>query len=197
MRPTYAIQVRPKVPEALQPLSRLAENLWFAWNPEAVELFQRLDPDLWSATGHNPLAMLGRVSQKRLEDLAHDPGFVAQMERVFGQYEAYMGETGCPFLGQRASESLKIAYFSAEYGLADCLPIYSGGLGMLSGDHLKSASDLNLPPGGGGSGLFHRVFQPIPQSGRLAAGGSIAPTTSGTCPWSWSPTTRGRRSSSR
>ena len=145
MRPTYAIQVKPKLPPVLEPLNQLAENLWFCWNPEAVELFQRMDADLWSQTQHNPVAVLNRVSQKRLEHLDQDQGFVAQMERVGSQLEAYTGETGCPFLGQRAPEGFRIAYFSAEYGLADCLPIYSGGLGMLSGDHLKSASDLNLP----------------------------------------------------
>ncbi|KMY68557.1 alpha-glucan phosphorylase [Desulfocarbo indianensis] len=145
MRPTLSFQVRPKLPKQLTPLTELCHNLWFSWSPEAVELFQRIDSRLWPKARHNPVALLNQVSQKRLESLAKDSGFVAQMERVHGQLKGYLGAEGCPFLGDRTPPDFKVAYFSAEYGLADCLPIYSGGLGMLSGDHLKSASNLNVP----------------------------------------------------
>jgi starch phosphorylase len=145
VRPTLSYQVKPRLPEQLGPLSELAHNLWFSWSPEAVELFQRIDSQLWPRVHHNPVALLNQVSQQRLESLAHDSGFVAQMDRVYGHLKGYLAAEGCAFLGERTPEDFKIAYFSAEYGLADCLPIYSGGLGMLSGDHLKSASNLNVP----------------------------------------------------
>jgi starch phosphorylase len=143
--PTLSFQVNPKLPEQLLPLARLADNLWFSWNPEAVEIFQRMDAVLWSQVAHNPRSMLNQIGQDRLVSLAKDAGFVAQLERVAGQMANYLNSEGCPFLAGRAPENMQIAYFSAEYGLADCLPIYSGGLGILSGDHLKSASNLNLP----------------------------------------------------
>ena len=145
MQPTLSFQVHPHLPPLLDNLNRLAGNLWFTWNPEAVELFQRVDPVLWSDVAHNPRALLNRISQERLDALARDNGFVAQLERVADLMDSYLGAEGCPFLAGRAPDDLKIAYFSAEYGLSDCLPVYSGGLGMLSGDHLKSASNLNLP----------------------------------------------------
>jgi len=145
VRPTLSFQVKPRLPKQLKPLNELAHNLWFSWSPEAVELFQRIDSRLWPQVQHNPVALLNHVSQKRLEALSKDSGFVAQMERVYAQLQGYLGAEGCPFLGDRTPADFKIAYFSAEYGLADCLPIYSGGLGMLSGDHLKSASNLNVP----------------------------------------------------
>lgn len=145
MQPTLSFQVHPHLPAQLENLNRLAGNLWFTWNPEAVELFQRIDSVVWSDVSHNPRALLNQISQERLDALARDNGFVAQLERVVDLMDSYLSAEGCPFLGDRAPKDLKIAYFSAEYGLSDCLPIYSGGLGMLSGDHLKSASNLNLP----------------------------------------------------
>ncbi|MGD9125195.1 MAG: DUF3417 domain-containing protein, partial [Desulfarculaceae bacterium] len=145
MRPTLSFQVRPKLPPRLAPLKELSYNLWFSWHPEAIELFQRLDSSLWAEVQHNPVAMLNRVNQQRLETLAQDGGFVAELDRVATNLQTYLDSEGCPFLGGRSPGDFRIAYFSAEYGLSDCLPIYSGGLGMLSGDHLKSASDLNLP----------------------------------------------------
>ncbi|MEW5912537.1 MAG: alpha-glucan family phosphorylase [Thermodesulfobacteriota bacterium] len=145
MRPSLSFQVRPDLPEALKPLSELAGNLWFCWHAEAVELFQRVDQPLWSQVQHNPVALLNSVSQERLQDLAGDSGFLAQLERLVGHLRSYLGVKGCPFLGERAPKGFTVAYFSAEYGLTECLAIYSGGLGVLSGDHLKSASNLNLP----------------------------------------------------
>ncbi|MCF8033326.1 MAG: alpha-glucan family phosphorylase [Desulfarculaceae bacterium] len=148
MRPSLTFTIKPNLPQVLAPLAELAGNLWFSWHAEAVDLWQRVDHHLWSQLKHNPVAMLNQVSQERLEALANDSGFLAQMERVADQMRGYLGAERCAFLNGRAPENLSIAYFSAEYGLADCLPLYSGGLGILSGDHLKSASDLNLPLAG-------------------------------------------------
>ena len=164
MRPTLSFQVKPRLPQPLTPLARLSMNLWFTWNPEAVELFQRIDNRLWSRVHHNPVELLNRVSQERLDTLAADSGFLAQMERVAENMRTYLEARGCPFLGRRIPEDFRVAYFSAEFGLADCLPIYSGGLGVLAGDHLKSASNLNLPLVGIGlayrQGYFTQYLNP-------------------------------------
>ncbi len=164
MRPSLSFQIKPDLPQPLKPLEELAGNLWFSWHAEAVELFQRLDLETWDRVNHNPMALLNQLSQERLKALAADSGFLAQLERVAGHLRAYLAAESCPFLGQRAPEKFKIAYFSAEYGLGECLPIYSGGLGVLSGDHLKSASDLNLPLVGVGlaygQGYFTQYLDP-------------------------------------
>jgi starch phosphorylase len=148
----------------LAPLAELAGNLWFCWHAEAVDLWQRVDHHLWPRLGHNPVALLNQVSQQRLEALAQDSGFLAQLERVADQMRGYLAADKCTFLNGRAPDNFKVAYFSAEYGLADCLPLYSGGLGVLSGDHLKSASDLNLPLVGVGlaygQGYFTQYLNP-------------------------------------
>lgn len=145
MRPSLTFQIKPDLPESLAPLAEIAANLWFSWHAGAIDLMQRVDHHLWREVNHNPVALLNQISQERLETLAEDSGFLAQMDRVVETMRAYLGATKCAFLNGRAPEGLKIAYFSAEYGLTDCLSLYSGGLGVLSGDHLKSASDLNLP----------------------------------------------------
>ncbi|MFH2127963.1 MAG: alpha-glucan family phosphorylase [Pseudomonadota bacterium] len=145
MRPSLTFQIKPDLPAPLAPLAEIAANLWFSWHAEAVDLMQRVDHHLWREVCHNPVALLNQTSQERLEALSQDSGFLAQLERVAELMNAYLDATKCTFLNGRAPDGLKIAYFSAEYGLADCLSLYSGGLGVLSGDHLKSASDLNLP----------------------------------------------------
>ncbi|KIX10739.1 alpha-glucan family phosphorylase [Dethiosulfatarculus sandiegensis] len=164
MKPTLMFKIKPNLPPLLEPLRSISGNLWFSWHSEAVELFQRLGGALWAELNHNPTALLNQLSQARLEELARDNGFVAEVERVAGQLAAYQDVQNCPFLGNEVPDFFKVAYFSAEYGLADCLPIYSGGLGMLSGDHLKSASDLNLPLIGVGlaygQGYFNQYLNP-------------------------------------
>jgi len=142
---TFTVSLR--LPDNLKPLLELAYNIWFAWNPEVIALFRRLDRRLWEETGHNPVLMLTRLSYKRIQDLSQDEAFLAYMHRVYNEFKSYL-ET--PYFGEflEAKEIKKdflVAYFSAEFGLTDCLPIYSGGLGILAGDYLKSASDLNLP----------------------------------------------------
>jgi len=143
--PIKTIDVRPRVPEKLRPLYELSYNLYFAWNYDTEELFRRINPDLWEVVRKNPVEFLGRIKQEELESLISDDGFMAQMERVKGEFDRYMSEKLNVSEFGKAGRPFIVAYFTAECGVADCLPIYSGGLGILSGDHLKSASDLNLP----------------------------------------------------
>ncbi|MCU0236572.1 MAG: alpha-glucan family phosphorylase [Acidobacteria bacterium] len=133
-------KVVPDLPEKLKPLLDIAANLWLTWNPEAIKLFITLDGDLWEKNQHNPVRMLGEISQEKLDDLARDEGFLSEVQRVGDQLDQYLHVLRSINHEHKAS----IAYFSAEYGLSDTLPIYSGGLGILSGDHVKAASDLNL-----------------------------------------------------
>ena len=143
--PIKILDVKPRIPETLQGIKDLSENLWFVWDHDARELFRRMDPELWDETRRNPVELLSRLSQKRLEDLARDEGFLAQMARVRQEFDRYMSEKADFSVFGGGKQPFLVAYFTAECGLGDCLPIYSGGLGILSGDHLKSASDLNLP----------------------------------------------------
>jgi len=137
--------VTPQLPEPLARLRNIVGNLWWCWDHDAISLVRRIDPDLWESSGHNPVAMLSLVSQERLGELAGDDGFLAHYERILQVFDEYMGsETWCSRC-YGDDLQLDIAYFSAEFGITECLPIYSGGLGMLAGDHLKSASDLGLP----------------------------------------------------
>ena len=145
MRTIIDFHVQPSLPEQLTRLKELAYNIWWSWNPEALELFRRVDENLWEKTNHNPALMLGTVSQETLGELASDTSFLEFLDRVYIDFKLYMssenwyshnfGETNAPV----------VAYFSMEFGLSECLPVYSGGLGVLSGDHLKSTSDLGIP----------------------------------------------------
>ncbi len=137
--------VIPSLPEKLEPLREIAYNVQWAWNQDAHELFWRLDRDLWESTSHNPVMMLGKISQKKLNDMAEDDGFVSHLNRVYLQLNIYLQDTTWYQKKYGEAESPFIAYFSAEFGLTECLQIYSGGLGVLAGDHLKSASDLGIP----------------------------------------------------
>src|SRR5436189_6160447 len=161
-RPLRTFTIVPAVPPALNRLRELALNLRWSWDREMIDLFRRLDPDLWESSAHNPILMLGAIRQERLNEAAGDDGFVAQYRRVCERLDAYLGradhngETSFhPWFPRTYPHSdVGIAYFSAEFGLSECLAIYSGGLGVLSGDHLKSASDLGVPLVG--IGLFYR-----------------------------------------
>jgi glycogen phosphorylase len=148
MKPKYKFNVTPSLPSRLETLRKLAYNIHWDWNVETRDLFRRLDADLWEKSKHNPAKMLGVVSQSRLQELAEDEGFIAHMERAESQLDSYLQERTW-YRKHRNSENVNnnecFAYFCAEYGLTHCLPIYSGGLGVLAGDHLKSASDLGLP----------------------------------------------------
>ena len=146
MQPIRTFNVSPSLPKPLEPLRKLAYNLHWDWNVETKDLFRRLDRDLWESSRHNPVLMLGTISQARLQEVAEDEGFLAQMERASRQLDDYLKErTWYRKHRDKGEKTECYAYFCAEYGLTDCLPIYSGGLGVLAGDHLKSASDLGLP----------------------------------------------------
>src|SRR5580658_5312599 len=124
-------QVFPEVPEALQPLLEMANNLWWVWHPDAMELFRRLDRDLWEEVYHNPVKLLGIIDQKRLTDAANNDGYLAQLNRVSEAFKYHLKETG--WYGkthptEAGKNPLLVAYFSAEFGLHESLPVYSGGL---------------------------------------------------------------------
>lgn len=143
MKAKKNFRVVPRLPANLETLRNLAYNVVFSWHSEIRDLFKRIDPRLWSDTGHNPVVLLGLVSQSRLNELANDPGFVTQLDVVNRDMDRYLQSPRQAQFG--IAESFLVGYFSAEFGLTSCLPIYSGGLGILAGDHIKSASDLNLP----------------------------------------------------
>src|SRR5208337_2589409 len=160
---THFFTVFAKIPERLKPLEELAYNLWFSWNVEAAELFQRLDPNLWDETRHNPVLLLSRLNADRLDEVESDGAFLASMVRVYEDFQGYLARPHFTDYHPLRPKSL-IAYFSAEYGLTECLPFFHGGLGVLAADHLKSASDLNLPMVGIGLlyqyGAFRQVLTP-------------------------------------
>jgi len=137
--------VLPTLPEPLKALEQLAGNLYWSWHPPCIELFRRIDARLWEATGHNPVKMIAMVSQERIEQLAQNQGFVSELQRISERLRLYLESPSWfeKVTGQKNKPV--IAYFSAEFGLHECLPLYAGGLGVLAGDHLKSASDLALP----------------------------------------------------
>ncbi len=138
--------VVPKLPPKLERLRALAHNLWWCLDPEGIDIFFRIDRNLWEQTNQNPVSVLGQVSQHRFEELAKDDGFLAQLDRVYARLEEYMGN-GKTWHEKNPSapEGFGVAYLSAEFGLHESVSVYSGGLGLLAGDHLKSASDLGLP----------------------------------------------------
>jgi len=143
---SFSLRLCPKVPDSLSRLEEIASDLWFAWNSTARALFRQLDEDLWTICGHNPKAFLKRVNQERLDELAKDRSFLAQYHGVISDFDAYKSDEHQWFSDTFGdADDHHIAYFSAEFGIHESLPIYSGGLGILAGDHCKSASDLGLP----------------------------------------------------
>jgi starch phosphorylase len=154
--------VRPDIPAELQKLEDLARNLWYSWNWEAVQLFIRLNPALWERSYQNPVLMLGLLPQEDLEAAARDESFVANLERVHRNFTDYLAAPTWFQEHHPDRAGFLTAYFSCEFGIDEGLPIYSGGLGILSGDHLKSASDLGIPLVGVGllyqKGYFRQVL---------------------------------------
>lgn len=152
--------IRPSLPEKLQPLNDIAYNMWWTWHPDAINLLRRMDRDMWDKYYHNPVKVLGSVSQERLHELETDEGFLTHLDRVKLELDDYMkggtwfDDTNC-LSWQKENH---IAYFSMEFGLDECLQIYSGGLGVLAGDHLKSASDLGVPVVALGLAYTHGYF---------------------------------------
>ncbi|MDR2258638.1 MAG: alpha-glucan family phosphorylase, partial [Treponema sp.] len=142
--------VKPKLPSVLKPLEEIANNLWLSWNFDAVQLFIRLDYDIWLQSQQSPVRTLGMVSQERLAEAAGDDSYLAALKEVHERFQRYKkGETW-----YKGSRKDVVAYFSMEYGMDVSLPIYSGGLGILSGDHMKTSSDMGLPLVG--IGLLYR-----------------------------------------
>jgi starch phosphorylase len=141
----YVLEVQPELPARLARLNEIANNLWYSWDRPTRTLFARLHPRLWDAVGHNPKAFLKRVDERRLREAADDPVYLGNLNRVLSNYDTYHNEP----LRQNGSEWLRqgdlVAYFCAEFGLHESFPIYSGGLGILAGDHCKAASDMALP----------------------------------------------------
>lgn len=144
--PTYhTFNVIPNLPPALEPLREMVFNVWWTWEPSARRLFRHLDPELWHRTNHNPVRMLQLSRQTRLEEVAKDDDFLRELKEVHDAFRAYLarkdtyGKTG-----KGSAIKTPVAYFSAEFGFHESIPNYSGGLGILAGDHCKSASDLDL-----------------------------------------------------
>src|SRR6267154_5221061 len=144
--PTFqTYNVTPILPATLEPLREMSFNLWWTWEPSARRLFRHLDHELWDRTNHNPIRMLQLSRQSRLEELSQDKNFLRELKQVFEEFEKYLGRHDT-YGKTGAGSAIKnpIAYFSAEFGFHESVPNYSGGLGILAGDHCKSASDLDL-----------------------------------------------------
>ena len=140
------VTVVPQLPEKISRLTEIANNLWWSWNTEFLKLFQMIDIDLWENVGKNPIKFLKLVNQSKIEEISENSEFLKQYNRVVENFDNYMNSKDTWFNKKYPNNKNDlIAYFSAEYGLDEVVPIYSGGLGILSGDHLKSASDLGLP----------------------------------------------------
>jgi len=137
--------VLPVLPEPLKDLDFIARNLFWSWNPEFVDLFKRIDSSLWAASGHNPIKFLSTISQELLEAMAENQGFVCELQRAVEKLKLYLGKPTWFEKVCSTSDNPVIAYFSAEFGIHESLSFYAGGLGVLAGDHLKSASDLGVP----------------------------------------------------
>ncbi|HZQ87712.1 MAG TPA: alpha-glucan family phosphorylase [Acidimicrobiales bacterium] len=153
MRALRTFTVRPKLPEALHPLHELAMNLAWSWDERTRDLFRWVDPATWEVTGHDPVRLLGLVGRERLDALAADPAFLAFLDEVHADLDRAL--TAPRWFQSRDGSPLRaVAYFSPEFGIAEALPQYSGGLGVLAGDHLKAASGLGIPLVG--VGLFYR-----------------------------------------
>ena len=159
-------ELSDKLPEKIGQIKDLAYNLWWSWNPEARELFRRLDYPLWSKSEHNPVQMLNEMTADHLNEAAQDSLFFRHYNKVMIAFNREI-ENGDTWFKNKYPELIEknIAYFSAEFGIHNSLPIYSGGLGILSGDHAKEASDLGIPLLGVGfmypQGYFASKYLPM------------------------------------
>ncbi|MEF2143998.1 MAG: alpha-glucan family phosphorylase [Desulfovibrionaceae bacterium] len=165
MRPLKSFSAVPRLPEGLAPLWDLAYNCWFAWTHEIANIFSTIDHPLWATCRENPVAFLNRVPQHVLQGLAQDDFFLQRLDEAHQSLKTYLAKEGSSTIFRGLEQGKPaVGYFSLEYGIAACLPIYSGGLGILAGDHLKSASDLNLPLVGMGlcyrEGYFRQYMTP-------------------------------------
>ena len=157
------VTVVPKLPKRIEKLADISNNLWWSWNTELLRLFQEIDVNLWEKVKKNPVKFLKLVSQDKLIKASEEPNFLRKYDKVVENFEGYMNSKDTWFKNNYPNNKKDlIAYFSAEYGLDEIIPIYSGGLGILSGDHVKSASDLDIPFVAVGllykNGYFHHKF---------------------------------------
>lgn len=140
-----SFNVIPHLPAQLKPLDEMSRNLWFSWHWSAVKLFIGLNPEQWEKSYQNPVWMLGTLHLSELERVGADPIFLKNLDGVYNRFKQYLARP--TWFNQKYTQEgqVQVAYFSCEFGIEECLPIYSGGLGLLSGDHLKSSSDLGIP----------------------------------------------------
>ncbi|MBD2495188.1 alpha-glucan family phosphorylase [Nostoc sp. FACHB-280] len=153
---TASLHLSEKMPFPLKRLADLAYNYWWSWSSDRISLFQTIDPQEWELCGHNPVAILESASYERLTQLAEDPLYLKQISALVREFDQYMAQqdTWVSRVAPQVSAEHPIAYFCAEFGIHESLPVYSGGLGILAGDHLKSSSDLGVPMVG--VGLLYR-----------------------------------------
>jgi len=155
---SHAFEVTRELPDALAPLKRLAANYWWTWDHGTRELFRSIDKEAWDASEHNPVLFLNGLSQARLAKLSQDAFFITRLSQSAQRLESYLSsETWFDRTYPDLSKDTTVAYFCAEFGISEGLPIYSGGLGILAGDHLKAASDLGIPLVGVGL-LYNRGY---------------------------------------
>jgi glycogen phosphorylase len=159
MRALRSFTVRPSLPPALSSLETLAMNLRWSWDEQTRDLFRWVDPEKWDASIHDPVRLLGLVTRDRLDTLARDPGFMRYLDEVHTELSGYLSKPRWFQARQADSQLRSVAYFSPEFGIAEALPQYSGGLGVLAGDHLKACSDLGVPLVGVGLFYRHGYFQ--------------------------------------
>ena len=159
MRAIRRFTVQPVLPEALSALGELAGNLRWSWHPETQDVFAAVDPVAWENVGHDPVKLLGAVGSERLEELAGDRDFLARLEAARLDLASYLSEDRWYQRTADPAAPRAIGYFSPEFGITAVLPQYSGGLGILAGDHLKSASDLGVPIVGVGLLYRHGYFR--------------------------------------
>jgi glycogen phosphorylase len=153
---TASLRLSEKLPSPLKRLADLAYNYWWSWTSDRISLFQAIDPQEWERCGHNPVAILESASYERLTQIAEDPLYLKQISALAREFDQYMAQkdTWVSRVAPQVSAEHPIAYFCAEFGIHESLPVYSGGLGILAGDHLKSSSDLGVPMVG--VGLLYR-----------------------------------------
>lgn len=153
MKHIQTFEVFPSLPKSIRFLGVLSKNLWWSWKQDAIELFRRVDPRLWEECGHNPIVFATHISQKRFEQLAEDETFISHLKRVKDHFkERVLAPVDRP--EHSIGKENTVAYFSMEFGIHESLPLFAGGLGILAGDHLKAASNMDLPLVG--VGLLYR-----------------------------------------
>jgi len=159
MKALRSFTVRPALPPELAALESLAMNLRWSWDEQTRDLFRWVDPEQWDASIHDPVRLLGLVSPARFDELAADPGFLRFLDEVHTELQGYLSKPRWFQAREGASPLRMVAYFSPEFGIAEALPQYSGGLGVLAGDHLKASSDLGVPLVGVGLFYKHGYFR--------------------------------------